>query len=71
MPWSFYCNEFLVKKQREKFLTIRECIHKYGADATRFTLALTGDGLDDTFFEESVADSIILKLYNLEKWIID
>jgi leucyl-tRNA synthetase len=50
---------------------VRDCIEKYGVDATRISLADSGDSLDDANFEESVANSSILRLFVFEKWIQD
>lgn len=75
MPRSFYCNGYMVlnnekmSKSTGNFLTIRDCINKFGCDATRITLADAGDGLDDANFDTDVANATILKLYTLEKWI--
>jgi leucyl-tRNA synthetase len=52
-------------------MTIKDCINKFGADATRITLADAGDGLDDANFDTDVANASILKLYTLEKWYKD
>jgi len=75
MPRSFYCNGYMVlnnekmSKSTGNFLTVKDCINKFGADATRITLADAGDGLDDANFDTDVANATILKLYTLEKWI--
>jgi leucyl-tRNA synthetase len=75
MPRSFFCNGWILlngkkmSKSEGNFLTIRDCIEKYGVDATRMALADAGDSLDDANFEESVANACILKLYVFERWI--
>lgn len=75
MPKSIYCNGYMVlnnekmSKSTGNFLTMRECISKYGVDATRLTLADAGDGLDDANFDTDVANAAIMKLCVLEKWI--
>lgn len=75
MPRSFYCNGYMVlnnekmSKSSGNFLTIRDCINKFGVDSTRITLADAGDGLDDANFDTDVANATILKLFTLEKWI--
>jgi leucyl-tRNA synthetase len=75
MPKSFYCNGYMVlnnekmSKSSGNFLTMRDCINKFGVDATRITLADAGDGLDDANFETDVANASILKLFTLETWI--
>lgn len=77
MPRGFYCNGYMVlnnekmSKSSGNFLTIRDCIEKFGVDATRITLADAGDGLDDANFDTDVANATILKLFTLEKWIQD
>lgn len=60
-----------MSKSEGNFLTLRDCIAKYGVDATRLTLADAGDGLDDANFDESVANSSIMRLFVFEKWISD
>lgn len=77
MPKSYFCNGYMVlnnakmSKSTGNFLTIKECIAKFGADATRITLADAGDGLDDANFDTDVANAVVLKLFTLEKWIKD
>jgi len=77
MPRSFYCNGYMVlnnekmSKSTGNFLTVRDCIEKFGVDATRITLADAGDGLDDANFDTDVANATILKLFTLEKWIVE
>ncbi|KAF2635820.1 leucyl-tRNA synthetase [Massarina eburnea CBS 473.64] len=60
-----------MSKSTGNFLTLDEAIDKFGADATRIAIADAGDGIEDANFEESVANSIILKLYELRKWCED
>jgi len=75
MPKSIYCNGWMIingekmSKSTGNFLTLKDCIEKFGVDATRFTLADAGDGLDDANFETDVANASILKLFTFEKWI--
>lgn len=77
MPRSIYCNGWMIingekmSKSTGNFLTLRDCIEKFGVDATRVTLADAGDGLDDANFETDVANASILKLFTFEKWIQD
>lgn len=74
-PRSMYCNGYMVlnnekmSKSTGNFLTVRDCIEKFGCDATRITLADAGDGLDDANFDTDVANATILKLSTFEKWI--
>ncbi|KAJ1674812.1 cytosolic leucyl tRNA synthetase [Spiromyces aspiralis] len=77
LPLSVRCNGHLLlngekmSKSTGNFMTLRECVCKYGADATRLSLADAGDGLDDANFEESTANATILRLYTLYEWITD
>jgi leucyl-tRNA synthetase len=58
-----------MSKSTGNFLTIRDCIEKFGVDATRLTLADSGDSLDDANFETEFANNAILKLFTFEEWI--
>jgi leucyl-tRNA synthetase len=60
-----------MSKSEGNFRTLRDCISMYGVDATRVALADAGDSLDDSNFDENVANSAILRLFVLEKWISD
>ncbi|KAI1130249.1 leucyl-tRNA synthetase [Nemania abortiva] len=57
-----------MSKSTGNFLTLRDAVEKYGADATRISLADGGDGIEDANLEESVANATILRLYELRKW---
>ena len=61
-------NNEKMSKSTGNFLTLEEAISKYSADAVRFTLADSGDGIDDANFLEKQADSALLKLYNFIEW---
>lgn len=75
MPRSMFCNGHIqvdgekMSKSKGNFMSVRDCIEKYGVDATRMTLADAGDTLDDANFDQLVANSSILRLYVFEKWI--
>ena len=75
MPRGFFCNGYVLvngekmSKSKGNFMTVRDCIDKYGVDATRVALADAGDTLDDANFDELVANSAILRLYIFEKWV--
>lgn len=77
MPRGIFCNGWVLvngkkmSKSEGNFLTIRNCIEKYGVDATRLALADAGDSLDDANFDEQVANAAILRLYVFERWIAD
>ena len=57
-----------MSKSTGNFLTLRDAVEKYGADACRIALADAGDGVEDANFEETVANQIILRMYNLKEW---
>ena len=51
------------------FMTMIDAVNRFGADATRFALADSGDSLEDANFDESVANLAILKLTKEEAWL--
>jgi leucyl-tRNA synthetase len=57
-----------MSKSTGNFLTLSEGVNKFGADATRVAMADAGDGVEDSNFDEPVANAVILKLYELKKW---
>ncbi|KAF2655944.1 leucyl-tRNA synthetase-like protein [Lophiostoma macrostomum CBS 122681] len=73
-PRSFRVNGHLtlngkkMSKSTGNFLTLQQAVSKFGADATRIAMADAGDGIEDANFDESVANSNILKLFELRKW---
>lgn len=75
LPRGFFCNGWIMvngekmSKSKGNFRSIRECIELYGVDATRMALADAGDGLDDSNFDEQVANMAILRLFVFEKWL--
>ncbi|KAF2668860.1 leucyl-tRNA synthetase [Microthyrium microscopicum] len=58
-----------MSKSTGNFLSLSDGVKKFGADACRVALADAGDGLEDANFEETVANAVILKLFELRKWI--
>ncbi|CAG7922844.1 unnamed protein product [Penicillium olsonii] len=58
-----------MSKSTGNFLTLKDSIEKFGADATRIAFADAGDSIEDANFEESVANSNILRLFTLKEWI--
>lgn len=76
-PQSFRVNGHLMlngkkmSKSSGNFLTLRQSIKKYGADATRLALADSGDGIEDANLEESSANAAILRLHELKRWAKD
>lgn len=75
MPQGYFCNGWMLlndmpmSKSKGNFITLRQSIDKYSADATRLTLADAGDTLDDGNFKEDNANANIMKLYNLATWM--
>ncbi|KAI4128845.1 MAG: hypothetical protein LQ347_004018 [Umbilicaria vellea] len=57
-----------MSKSTGNFLTLSDAVKKYGADASRIALADAGDGVEDANFEETVANSSILRLFTLKEW---
>ena len=61
-------NSKKMSKSTGNFLTLKESVAKFGADATRLALATAGDGIEDANFDEEVANASILRLYKLADW---
>ncbi|KAK5112029.1 hypothetical protein LTR62_004563 [Meristemomyces frigidus] len=57
-----------MSKSTGNFLTLADATTKFGADATRIAMADAGDGIEDANFEEAVANSNILRMYELRGW---
>jgi leucyl-tRNA synthetase len=57
-----------MSKSTGNFMTLRDSVEEYGADATRFALCDSGDGIHDANFEKDVADSAIKKLHTYVDW---
>lgn len=55
-------------KSTGNFLTLRDAVEKFGADAARIALADAGDATDDANFDEKVANQAIMRLHNLREW---
>ncbi|RDB19653.1 putative leucine--tRNA ligase, cytoplasmic [Hypsizygus marmoreus] len=60
-----------MSKSTGNSLTLREALEKFGADATRLSLADAGDGLEDANFEEKTANANILRIHTLLGWCED
>lgn len=58
-----------MSKSTGNFLTLQGAVEKYGSDATRVALADGGDGMEDANFDETVANSTILRLFTLKEWL--
>ncbi|KAI0651318.1 leucine-tRNA ligase [Trametes meyenii] len=57
-----------MSKSKGNSMTMRQCIEKFGADATRLCLADAGDGIEDANFDEKTANANILRLHTLIGW---
>ncbi|GAA5823953.1 hypothetical protein JCM11251_003356 [Rhodosporidiobolus azoricus] len=57
-----------MSKSTGNSLTLKDSLVKFGADATRVTLADAGDSIEDANFEEATANAAILRLYTLIDW---
>lgn len=57
-----------MSKSTGNSLTLKDSLLKFGADATRVTLADAGDSIEDANFEESTANAAILRLSTFLEW---
>ncbi|TBU01421.1 leucine--tRNA ligase [Hamiltosporidium magnivora] len=57
-------NSEKMSKSTGNFLTVDDCISKYGVSASRMCLAICGDFNEDANFVESNANAFILKIFN-------
>ena len=60
-----------MSKSEGNFLTLRESIEKYSADATRMALAEAGDNLENSNFTHGAANAAILRLNKLMDFAIE
>ena len=73
-PRNMRANEHLMlngqkmSKSKGNSMTLRQCVEKFGADATRLCLADAGDGIEDANFDEKTANANILRLHTLIAW---
>lgn len=71
-PKRIYTNGYLLlnsekmSKSTGNFLTVEDCIERYGVHATRLCLSTCGDFNEDANFEENVANQCIIKLCKLK-----
>ncbi|KAF7810405.1 leucine--tRNA ligase, cytoplasmic [Senna tora] len=76
-PWGFRCNGHIMlnsekmSKSTGNFRTLRQAIEEFSADATRFSLADAGDGVDDANFVFETANAAILRLTKEIAWYED
>ena len=57
-----------MSKSKGIILTMKEAVEKFGASATRLSLADAGDGIEDANFDEQTANANILRLHTLINW---
>lgn len=73
-PRGFRCNGHIMlnsekmSKSTGNFRTLRQAIEEFSADATRFSLADAGDGVDDANFVFETANAAILRLTKELAW---
>ncbi|KAJ1558521.1 cytosolic leucyl tRNA synthetase, partial [Nowakowskiella sp. JEL0078] len=61
-------NNMKMSKSTGNFLTVRDALEKYGADATRFAIADAGDAIEDANMVEKTANDAILRLFTEKEW---
>ena len=61
-------NNAKMSKSTGNFMTLKQIVEKFGADASRIALADAGDTVEDANFDESNANAAILRLFNLKEW---
>lgn len=74
-PRGFRCNGHIMlnaekmSKSTGNFKTLKQAIRDFSADATRFSLADAGDGVDDANFVFETANAAILRLTKELAWM--
>mmetsp|Transcript_96334 Transcript_96334/g.220889 ORF Transcript_96334/g.220889 Transcript_96334/m.220889 type:complete len:533 (+) Transcript_96334:1805-3403(+) len=74
-PRSFFANGHVMvdaekmSKSKGNFLTVKQCVDQFTADATRLTCADAGDTLEDANFSRETANQTILRLFVFEEWV--
>uniref|UniRef100_A0A1D1XWB6 leucine--tRNA ligase n=1 Tax=Anthurium amnicola TaxID=1678845 RepID=A0A1D1XWB6_9ARAE len=74
-PRGFRCNGHIMlnsekmSKSTGNFKTLQQAIQEFSADATRFSLADAGDGMDDANFVTDTANAAILRLTKELTWM--
>ncbi|KAJ6847575.1 leucine--tRNA ligase, cytoplasmic [Iris pallida] len=74
-PRGFRCNGHIMlnsekmSKSTGNFRTLRQAIEEFSSDATRFSLADAGDGMDDANFVFDTANAAILRLTKEIAWM--
>jgi len=71
IPKGIFCNGWIMvdgnkmSKSKGNFILMSDSNDTYTSDATRITLANSGDTINDANFSTSDANANILKLFNL------
>ena len=74
-PRSIFCNGHVqvdaekMSKSKGNFITMQGAMQTWGADATRFTCADAGDGVENANYDRVIADRTILNLTTELEWI--
>lgn len=58
-----------MSKAKGNFMTLAEAIKEFSADATRFSLADAGDGVENANFDSETANAAILRLTKEMDWM--
>lgn len=58
-----------MSKAKGNFMTLAEAIKEFSADATRFSLADAGDGVENAIFDSETANAAILRLTKEMDWM--
>ncbi|SCU82602.1 LADA_0C06678g1_1 [Lachancea dasiensis] len=61
-------NNAKMSKSTGNFMTLKQIVEKFGADAARIALADAGDSVEDANLDETNANAAILRLFNLKEW---
>ncbi len=75
-PRGFFTNGHVMvdgekmSKSLGNFLTVPQCVARWGADATRMACADAGDSLEDANFVLDTANAAILKLTKEQDWMM-
>ncbi|KAJ1517056.1 cytosolic leucyl tRNA synthetase, partial [Coelomomyces lativittatus] len=64
-------NSEKMSKSLGNFMTVAEALEKFGADATRITMADAGDSVEDANFVEATANAAILRLHTQRLWVLE
>ncbi|KAJ9092819.1 hypothetical protein QFC21_006695 [Naganishia friedmannii] len=76
-PRAMRANEHLMSggqnmfKRTGNFSTLREALDKFGADATRLTLADAGDNMTDTNVDDATVSAFVLRFFAAIQWAFE